>query len=399
MEPKIIAVVGLGYVGLPLALALSSHFSVLGYDVNRQRIEELQRGVDRSGEHSLEEITPCPVNFTPDPSLLRTAQMIIVCVPTPVDEHKKPDLQFVNGASEIVGRNMSAGTIVVYESTVYPSVTEEICIPLLEQCSGMNCGQGFSVGYSPERMNPGDKEHALDRVVKVVSGINKETLDTVDAVYSKITKTHRAPSIKVAEAAKVIENIQRDLNIALMNELTILFDTLGIRTQEVLKAAGTKWNFHHYHPGLVGGHCIGIDPYYLTYAAEKAGHHPDVILAGRRINDAMHQFYAEKVLKRLHQTNGKSVFVLGLTFKPNVSDYRNSRVKHFIQVLKEFHVAVYAYDPYLPPAVVEKEFNAVHKEPTSFDDVDIVVAAVEHQTLEPTFNTIPAQKLIRLSSL
>src|SRR3989344_2144409 len=286
---KTIALVGLGYVGLPLALALAKHFTVIGFDVNKKRIAELKENKDLSGEISSEQLSMVNISFTSEPSLLKTAEMIIVCVPTPIDEHNNPDLYCLESASEIIGKNLSPHTMVVYESTVYPGVTEEVCLPLLEKNSGLKCGKEFKVGYSPERINPGDKEHTIHKVTKIVSGMDEESLNIVDSVYSTVTKTHRASSIKVAEAAKVIENIQRDLNIALMNEFALIFDKMHINVKEVLEAAGTKWNFHKYSPGLVGGHCIGVDPYYLTYKAQELGYHPEVILAGRKINDNMHK--------------------------------------------------------------------------------------------------------------
>ena len=282
-----VAVVGLGYVGLPLAVAFARHFKVIGFDLNDRRVRELASGLDRTGEVTSEALKGCSARFTSDPAALREARAVIVAVPTPIDEHRNPDLSPVEGASRTVGRNLSEGTVVVYESTVYPGVTEEICLPILEAESGLRCGIGFTMGYSPERINPGDKVHTLETIKKIVSGSDASTLDLLAELYGTVVKAgiHRAPSIKVAEAAKVIENTQRDLNIALMNELSIIFDRLGIDTLDVLEAAGTKWNFLPFRPGLVGGHCIGVDPYYLTFKAEELGCHPQVILAGRRIND------------------------------------------------------------------------------------------------------------------
>ncbi len=385
-EAMTIAVAGLGYVGLPLSLALAKHFSVVGFDVKEKRIAELKEYLDTSGEISSEELKSAPVQFTNDATRLKGAQFIIVCVPTPIDQYNKPDLYFMESASKVVGENLSKGAIVVYESTVYPGVTEEVCVPILEKTSGLKCGIDFKVGYSPERMNPGDKQRTVDKIVKIVSGMDKESLEAIDSVYSKIAATHRAPSIKVAEAAKVIENIQRDLNIALVNELAIIFDKMNVDINEVLAAAGTKWNFHQYRPGLVGGHCIGVDPYYLTYKAEGLGYHSEVILAGRRINDNMHKHYVSKVLKRLARKDrfqlSPSVLVLGLTFKPNVADYRNSRVKHFIDELKEHNVRVAGYDPLLGKEVVEKEFGAVWHNPRERKEhFDLAVLAVAHDEL------------------
>ncbi|MBT4935418.1 nucleotide sugar dehydrogenase [Candidatus Woesearchaeota archaeon] len=384
MKINTIAIVGLGYVGLPLGVMLSNHFSVIGFDVNQTRVDQLINNTDVSHEVSSDDLRNAKIQFTTEPAFCKKAQVIIVCVPTPIDKNKKPDLSYVMSASQHVGENISPGTIVVYESTVYPGVTEDVCVPLIEKSSGLVCGDGFKVGYSPERMNPGDKTHTVDKIVKVVAGMDKESAQVINEVYGKITKTYVAPSIKVAEAAKVIENIQRDLNIALMNELAIIFDKMNINVSAVLEAAGTKWNFHKYKPGLVGGHCIGVDPYYLTYKAEEMGHHPQVILAGRRINDDMHKFYAEKIIKRLHKSSGKKVLILGLTFKPNVPDYRNSRVKHLIQELKEYNIDVYAYDPYLSKELIENEFCSYcnpYEDTLLFDTMDITVLAVQHETL------------------
>ncbi|MEK6901498.1 MAG: nucleotide sugar dehydrogenase, partial [Nanoarchaeota archaeon] len=278
------------------------------------------------------------------------------------------------------GDKLLQGSIVVYESTVYPGVTEEVCVPILEKASKLKCGVDFKVGYSPERINPGDREHTIHTVTKIVSGMDEEALNMVDYVYGKITTTHRASSIKVAEAAKVIENIQRDLNIALMNELAVIFDKMGIDVHDVLEAAGTKWNFHKYHPGLVGGHCIGVDPYYLTYTAQGYGYHPEVILAGRRINDAMHSFYAQKIIRMMRKSGGETVLIAGLTFKPNVPDYRNSRVKHLIKELQEYNLTVYGYDPLLEKEIVEKEFGIKYVDPSV--KADLVVIAVEHRQLQ-----------------
>lgn len=383
---KKIAIVGLGYVGLPLAVALGKHFPVVGFDVNEQRIDALRKGMDATREVSEEELRSVKIDFTAKASSLKEVDFIIVCVPTPIDQYNKPDLKYMESSSKVVGENIKPGTIVVYESTVYPGVTEEVCVPIIEKFSGLKCGVGFKVGYSPERINPGDKKNTIDKVVKIVSGMDKESLDVIDSVYSTITKTHRAPTIKVAEAAKVIENIQRDLNIALMNELAIIFDRMKINTSEVLEAAGTKWNFHHYKPGLVGGHCIGVDPYYLTYKAQGLGYHPDVILAGRRINDDMHKFYAGKVLRILARKErlnlSPSVLVLGLTFKPNVADYRNSRVKHFITELQDHNVRVVGYDPLLSREVVEKEFGLPWHDPIhSKENFNLIVYAVDHDEL------------------
>jgi UDP-N-acetyl-D-glucosamine/UDP-N-acetyl-D-galactosamine dehydrogenase len=378
-----IAVVGLGYVGLPLAIHFAKYFPVIGFDVNEQRITQLEQGIDHSNEITKEELTNSKITFTTNPTTLRTANFIVVCVPTPIDKHKKPDLNSLKSASQIIGGNLSPQTIVVYESTVYPGVTEDICVPILEKASSLTCGSDFKVGYSPERINPGDKERTIRSVTKVVAGQDKSSLEKIDEVYSTITTTHKAPSIKVAEAAKVIENIQRDLNIALMNELSLIFDKMDLDTTAVLEAASTKWNFHNYHPGLVGGHCIGVDPYYLTYKAEELGHHPQVILAGRRINDDMHLFYTQKILKHLQKTGGKNILILGLTFKANVPDYRNSRVKHLIKELQEFNFNLFAYDPFLSPEIIQNEFKAQYKDPASdHSNIDLIVVAVEHDQIK-----------------
>ncbi len=390
------SVVGLGYVGLPLALALAKHFPVIGFDIQEKRIAELQQGYDRSHEIDRERLTSSSMTFTTDPEQLRKSQIIIVCVPTPITKANKPDLSPLESASIIVGKNLSSGSIVVYESTVYPGVTEEFCLPLLEHHSGLRCPQDFSIGYSPERMNPGDKEHAIDKITKVVAGFDTETTEILASVYGKITTVHRAPAIKVAEAAKVIENIQRDLNIALMNELHLIFDKMGIETRAVLEAAGTKWNFHPYHPGLVGGHCIGVDPYYLTHRAEELGYHPQVILAGRQINDTMHSFYVRKIIQKLtahgRSLAGGKVVILGVTFKPNVRDYRNSRVKHLIAELKEYGLEVLVVDPFVEPAVIEKEFQAKAITLDQLSTADLVLLAVNHHSFKETAAQLRQQK-------
>jgi UDP-N-acetyl-D-glucosamine/UDP-N-acetyl-D-galactosamine dehydrogenase len=380
-----ICVVGLGYVGLPLALELSKHFETFGFDVNEERINTLIAGQDYSNDIGEEKIKLSKLRFTLNPKKINESNFIIVCVPTPIDATNNPDLGLIKLASVMVGKNLSEGSTVVYESTVYPGVTEEICLPILEKESGLKHGINFKVGYSPERINPGDKEHTLNQIVKVVSGSDKESLELIDQVYNKITKTHRAQNIKVAEAAKVIENIQRDLNIALMNELAIIFDKMGINTKHVLDAAGTKWNFHKYSPGLVGGHCIGVDPYYLTYKSGQLGYHPEVILAGRRINDNMHKFFAEKIIKQLiskkKQIKDARILVMGLTFKPNVKDYRNSRVKNFIHELKEYGLDVAAFDPMLDSNLIEKEFGVRYCDVRQAKNIDYFVLAVNHDLL------------------
>ena len=379
-----IAVVGLGYVGLPLAVALARHFSVIGFDISSARIEELRGGHDRTGEVGAGALGAAGIRFTSDGADLKRAKIIIVAVPTPIDEHRNPDLSPVEKASATVGRNMLKGAVVVYESTVYPGVTEDVCVPILEKESGLAFGRDFTVGYSPERINPGDKVHTVDRIVKVVSGSDTETLELLAGVYGKVTSagTHKAPSIKVAEAAKVIENTQRDLNIALMNELALIFDRLGIDTHDVLEAAGTKWNFLPFRPGLVGGHCIGVDPYYLTYKAEEAGHHPQVILAGRRINDSMGKYVAEKAVKMLiakgHRVSGARVGIFGLTFKENVPDLRNTRVIDICAELEEYGVAVLVHDPLADPEEARREYDLSLTPLEEMRDLDAVVLAVAH---------------------
>ncbi|RPI44303.1 MAG: nucleotide sugar dehydrogenase, partial [Betaproteobacteria bacterium] len=347
---SVVAVVGLGYVGLPLAVEFGKQGRTIGFDLSTAKVESYRRFVDPTGEVSTEDLRSAKhLVPTSDPEALREADYIVVAVPTPVDEAHQPDFSPLVGASETVGKHMKRGAIVVYESTVYPGATEEVCIPVLEKHSGMKWKQDFHVGYSPERINPGDREHTLTRIVKVVSGDDPGTLDKVAALYGAIVKAgvHRASSIKVAEAAKVIENTQRDLNIALMNELAIIFDKIGIDTVVVLEAAGTKWNFLPFRPGLVGGHCIGVDPYYLTHKADKLGYHPQVILAGRRINDGMGKFIAEQTVKHMIRNGsavkGAHVNVLGLTFKEDCPDLRNSRVIDVIRELQSYGVDVHVH--------------------------------------------------------
>ena len=377
-----VAVVGLGYVGLPLAAALARHLKVIGFDINANRVAELQQGTDRNGETLGGDLKNPNLTFTADAKNLRPAKYIIVCVPTPVDQANVPDLSPVVGASEIVGDNLSRGAIVVYESTVYPGVTELVALPVLEKRSGLKLGD-FKIGYSPERINPGDHEHSVDKIVKVVSGCDAVTLAEVGALYSLVAKSvFHAPNIMTAEAAKVIENIQRDLNIALMNELSLIFDRIGINTDDVLAAAGTKWNFHKYHPGLVGGHCIGVDPYYLTYRAQELGYHPQVILAGRRVNDAMPIHVGEHIIKGISAV-GKplkdaKVLILGLTFKENVPDIRNSKVHDTITYLQGFGITVLGCDPILDAPTVQKHFGIENVALDSVNAVDAVLVANKH---------------------
>lgn len=374
-----VAVVGLGYVGLPLAASFAKHLKVVGFDINAKRVEELSKGTDRTGEVLGGDLKNPNISFSAAPKSLRACKYIIVCVPTPVDDANVPDLSPVVGASEVVGDNLSKGAIVVYESTVYPGVTELVALPVLEKRSGMKLGE-FKIGYSPERINPGDHEHTVDKIVKIVAGCDAETLEELGALYGLVAKSiHHAPNIMTAEAAKVIENIQRDLNIALMNELSLIFDRVGIHTDDVLLAAGTKWNFHKYHPGLVGGHCIGVDPYYLTHRAQELGYHPQVILAGRRLNDLMPVRVGEHVIKGISQTGkplkGAKVLALGLTFKENVPDTRNSKIADTIRYLQGFGITVIGCDPILE---TKSYFGIDNVAFESVKTVDAVLVANKH---------------------
>jgi UDP-N-acetyl-D-glucosamine/UDP-N-acetyl-D-galactosamine dehydrogenase len=380
-----LAVIGLGYVGLPLVVEFGKQMRTIGFDIAKNKVEACQRGTDPSREMSDEQVQSAKhAVYTDDPRMLAEADVIIVAVPTPVDEAHIPDFRPLIGSSTSVGRHMKRGAIVVYESTVYPGATEEVCIPVLERESGMKWKQDFFVGYSPERINPGDKEHTLTKILKIVSGDTPETLATVAAVYERIIVpgVHRASSIKAAEAAKVIENTQRDLNIALMNELAIIFHKMGIDTNEVLEAAGTKWNFLKFKPGLVGGHCIGVDPYYLTHKAEMLGYHPQVILAGRRINDGMGKFVAEQTIKRLIATGspikGAKVNVLGLTFKENCGDLRNSKVIDIIHELQSYGVQVFVTDPQAEVDEAMHEYGVKLHTWDQLPKADAIVAAVAH---------------------
>src|SRR5215467_2752587 len=385
MRERKVAVVGLGYVGLPIAVAFGKHRPTIGFDINKAKIEELRKGFDRTGEVSQADLQTSRVQYSADPTALKEADFIIVAVPTPIDESLHPELTALRMSSELIGENMSPGTIVVYESTVYPGVTEEVCLPILEKASGLKAGVEFKVGYSPERINPGDKEHTLEKIVKVVSAQDKETLEIVAATYGLVVKAgvHKAASIKVAEAAKVIENTQRDLNIALMNELALIFHRLGIDTKRVLEAAETKWNFLKFSPGLVGGHCIGVDPYYLTHKAESVGYHPQVILAGRRINNGMGKFVAEQTMKLIGQLgrpiNDLRVAVLGLTFKENVPDLRNSKVPDIINELREYGVQVFVHDPIADAEEAVSEYEIHLIDWNAIKNVDGVVLAVSHR--------------------
>lgn len=381
----VICVVGLGYVGLPLAVLFGKKgYKTIGYDISPEKIEELKKGIDRTREVEKEDILASNLDFTSDESKIKEADFVIVCVPTPVDENKKPDLSYVRKASITAGKNIKKGAIVVYESTVYPGVTEEECLPLLEKHSGMNLGEDFKIGYSPERINPGDKEHTIEKIAKVVSGSDDEALKKISKLYSSVIEAgvFEAESIKVAEAAKVIENTQRDLNIALMNELSIIFNKMGIDTKAVLDAAGSKWNFHKYHPGLVGGHCIGIDPYYLTFKAEQLGYNPRVILAGRSINDEMYKFAVEMFLEGLNNCEKvpkkSKVLVMGITFKENTTDTRNSKVFDIISALKQKGIHVIVWDPMLGKDFVESlGFDSVESIEEA-KGIDGAILAVAH---------------------
>ena len=382
---KVLAVVGLGYVGLPLVVAFGKQMRTIGFDISLPKVESCQRGVDPSRELPDEELRAAVhAEYTADASRLAEADVIIVAVPTPVDQAHIPDFRPLIGSSSSVGRHLKRGAIVVYESTVYPGATEEVCIPVLERESGLKWKQDFFVGYSPERINPGDKEHTLTKILKIVSGDTPETLARVAELYERIVVpgVHRASSIKAAEAAKVIENTQRDLNIALMNELAIIFDKLGIDTSEVLEAAGTKWNFLKFKPGLVGGHCIGVDPYYLTHKADMLGYHPQVILAGRRINDGMGKFIAEQTIKQMiaagSPIKGASVNVLGLTFKENCGDLRNSKVIDIIRELESYGVKVCVTDAQAEADEALHEYGVQLLPLTELPRADAIVAAVSH---------------------
>ena len=384
--PRCVAVVGLGYVGLPLASAFGKVVSTIGFDINEQRVRELRKGTDRNGEVSKTDLREPLLELSSDPSLLQRAAVIIIAVPTPVDKAKRPDLSHLIDASRLVAQNLGRGATVVYESTVYPGCTEEICVPVLEAESGLKAGRDFKVGYSPERINPGDHEHALNKVMKIVAGQDDETTEKLAAVYGMVVEAgvYKAPTIRTAEAAKVIENVQRDLNIALMNELAVLFHRMGLDTLEVLKAARSKWNFLGYEPGLVGGHCIPVDPYYLTFKAQELDHHPDVILAGRRINDYMGHYIAQETVKLLilagRVVRGASVLILGATFKENVNDLRNTRVAEVVQELENHGVEVAVYDPLVAPGEIQKLNMRPLKNPfEAKEKFDAVVLAVPHR--------------------
>ncbi len=394
-----IAVIGLGYVGLPVALAFASKFAnVIGYDIDEKRVTSLNSGDDWTGECSASELRSSTIVFSSDPKDLEHATFYVVAVPTPIDENRQPDLISIQNASRMVGATLKSGDLVVYESTVYPGVTEEVCAPILSEISGLFPGKDFHLAYSPERVNPGDKNHTIEKIVKVVAGDSKKSQERAAAAYSEIISAgiHLAPSIKVAEAAKVIENTQRDLNIALMNELSLIFDRLGIRTRDVLEAAATKWNFLPFSPGLVGGHCIGVDPYYLTAKAQAVGYNPEVILAGRRINDKMGTYIAQRMVKLLTQQvnsiRNARVGILGLTFKENVRDLRNSKVPDIVTELTEFGLDVLVHDPLANAEEVDREFSLSLFNLEDMQCLDGLLIAVAHDD----YRQIPTSKLVTM---
>lgn len=392
-----IAIIGLGYVGLPVALALAKKFpGTVGFDISEAKVAELKLHLDRTGEVPADHLRASTITFTASPNDLVKATFFVVAVPTPIDRNRKPDLTPLIKASETIGKVLQPGAIVVYESTVYPGVTEDICGPVLARVSGLKQGVDFKLGYSPERLNPGDKEHTLERIIKVVSGEDAETLEHIAGVYEAVVEAgvHRASSIKVAEAAKVIENTQRDLNIALMNELSLIFDRLDIPTRDVLEAAGTKWNFLPFKPGLVGGHCIGVDPYYLTTKAEEIGYHPQVILAGRRINDGMGAYVAQRLIKMLVQADlkikGARVGILGLTFKENVPDLRNSRVPDIVAELRQFGIEPLVHDPLASAEEAQHEYDVALVDWEELGQLDALLLTVSHKA----YLDMPKDKLL-----
>ena len=379
-----LSLIGLGYVGMPIAVAFARKIKVIGFDLNEKKIQMYKDGIDPTNEVGDEVIKSTTVEFTADAAKLREAKFHIVAVPTPVNRDHTPDLTPVEGASRILGQNLTKGSVVVFESTVYPGVTEDICVPILEKESGLTCGVDFKIGYSPERINPGDKVHRLETITKIVSGMDEETLDTVAKVYELVVEAgvYRAESIKVAEAAKVIENSQRDINIAFMNELSMIFHKMGIDTKAVLEAAGTKWNFLQFMPGLVGGHCIGVDPYYLTYKAEELGYHSQIILSGRRINDDMGRYVAENVVKSLIKADkavkGAKVAILGFTFKENCPDTRNTRIIDIVKELYEYGIKPQVADPMADAAEAKRLYGIDFADIDTIKDMDAVVLAVAH---------------------
>ena len=403
-----LSLIGLGYVGMPIAVSFSKKIKVIGFDINSEKIELYKSGCDPTKEVGDEVIRNCAVEFTSDERRLREAKFHIVAVPTPVKFDHTPDLEPVESASRVLGKNLTKGSVVVYESTVYPGVTEDICVPILEKESGLKCGVDFKIGYSPERINPGDKVHRLETITKIVSGMDEETLNTVASVYEIVVEAgvHRAESIKVAEAAKVIENSQRDINIAFMNELSIIFNKMGIDTKAVLKAAGTKWNFLQFEPGLVGGHCIGVDPYYLTYKAETLGYHSQIILSGRRINDDMGKYVAENLVKCLIKAEipirHAKVAILGFTFKENCPDTRNTKIIDIIKELSEYEIAPVVIDPVADIMEAKREYGIDFYALEKTSDIDAVILAVAHNefknltkdTLDGLYNLSNKKKIL-----
>jgi len=380
-----IGIVGLGYVGLPLAVEFAKKYDVIGFDINEKKVKELKNNIDSTKELSDEDLKKVKINYTIDPENLKQCDFIIVAVPTPVNKANIPDLKYVESSSKILGQNLKKGAIVVFESTVHPGVTEEICAPIIEKESGLKCGVDFKIGYSPERVNPGDKEHTITKIVKVVSGMDEDSLNKIADLYGSIITAgvHKAPTIKVAEASKIIENIQRDVNIGIMNELSVIFNKMGIDTFDVLKAAKTKWNFNYYHPGLVGGHCIGVDPYYLILKSEELGHHPQLLSSARRINNYMSRQVAEIVVKSLKKSNvplcDSNVYLLGLTFKENVKDYRNAKSNDVIDYLKSFGINPIAVDPWLSQEEVKEFFDVEKKELSEINNADAIVVLSPHR--------------------
>ncbi|UPK49063.1 nucleotide sugar dehydrogenase [Bacillus sp. H8-1] len=380
-----IAVIGLGYVGMPLAIEFAKYINVIGFDINKEKVEKYKNGIDVTNEVGNEIIKNTSMHFTNDENKLKEAKVFIVAVPTPISSDKMPDLSPVIGASKLVGRNLTKGSYIVYESTVYPGVTEDVCIPILEEESGLKCGIDFKVGYSPERINPGDKVHRLDSIVKVVSAIDQEALDEISSIYEIVVKAgvHKASSIKVAEAAKVVENSQRDINIAFMNELAMVFDKMGIETSEVIKAMDTKWNSLGFYPGLVGGHCIGVDPYYFIYKAEQLGYRSQIIASGRKINDDMGKFVGQSVVKKLinadKKVKGANIAVLGLAFKEDCPDVRNSKVIDIVNYLNEFDVNIQVVDPVVDSEEAYREYGIELYSLKSIRDLDAIVLAVGHK--------------------
>lgn len=395
-----LSLVGLGYVGMPIAVAFAKKINVIGFDINQEKIDMYKKGIDITKEVGNEALIDTTVDFTADEKRLQEAKFHIVAVPTPVREDHTPDLTPVESATHLLGRNLKKGSIIVYESTVYPGVTEDVCIPILEKESGLKCGVDFKIGYSPERINPGDKVHRLETITKIVSGMDSETLEEIAKVYELVVEAgvYKAESIKIAEAAKVIENSQRDINIAFMNELSIIFNKMNIDTQAVLKAAGTKWNFLKFYPGLVGGHCIGVDPYYLTYKAEQLGYHSQVILSGRRINDDMGKYVAENTVKKLIQVDknikGAKIAILGITFKENCPDTRNSKVVDIIKELQEYEINPIVVDPVADKEEAKKLYGIEVQEMDKLNNLDALIIATSHEEFK-TINIEEFDKMFK----